>query len=146
MLFGIDVRYWPHPLTLPQHARKKYRRPCVKSVIRQLAAIVFWKLFHSFTSRSPTILLKSARDDHWTENQSQRISHTTFIYYCYCCYCWINCTWIKRNRKMGNLLSSHSLNHPFMQVHGNRIERIARCSFSIRPHPTASTSSFWYSI
>lgn len=65
-LFGIDVRYWPHPLTLPQHARKKYRRPCVKSVIRQFAAIVLWKLFHSFTTRSPTILLKSARDDHWT--------------------------------------------------------------------------------
>lgn len=70
-LLGMETRYWPHPLTLPQLARKKYRRPCINSVIRQLAPIVLWKLFHSFTSRSPTILLKSARDDHCTVEISE---------------------------------------------------------------------------
>lgn len=65
-LFGIDWRYCPQPLTLPQQARKKYRRPWVKSLIRHVEPIIPWKLFHSFTSRSPTILLKSQRVDHWT--------------------------------------------------------------------------------
>lgn len=35
--------------------------------------MVLWKLFHSFTSRSPTMLLKSARVDHWTENQMRHL-------------------------------------------------------------------------
>lgn len=65
-LLGIDTRYWPQPLMFPQHARKKYRLPCVNSPMRQLAPIVLWKEFHSFTSRSPTMLLKSARVDHCT--------------------------------------------------------------------------------
>lgn len=39
-LLGIDKRFCPHPLTLPQQTRKKYRRPCVSSVIRQVAPMV----------------------------------------------------------------------------------------------------------
>lgn len=39
-LLGIDTRYGPQPLILPQQARKKYRLPCVNSPIRQLAPMV----------------------------------------------------------------------------------------------------------
>lgn len=54
---GVDDRYVPKPFKLPHAARKKYLRPCVKS-IEQFGSDIFRMSF------SPVIIEKSAFVDH----------------------------------------------------------------------------------